>query len=139
MAVTGCVLDHGEARRPEILPGRYRATQDSVVAMYEFNTDGTFSFERAVSGRTTITETGRWEYRYVSPEERYLIESEVTRRDLGSDRVWRERNNLQYQYRIEASSPRTFHLNPGEYDLHGALVLLFLFSSGPDNVVFHRQ
>jgi hypothetical protein len=92
-----------------------------------------------VSGRPTLTETGRWEYRYVGPEERYLIESEVTRRDLGSDLVWRERENLHYQYRIEASSPRTFHLNPGEDNVHGAFVVLFLFFGGSGHVVFHRQ
>jgi hypothetical protein len=138
MVVVGCVLDSGEERRPEILPGRYRAAQDSIVAEYEFHADGNFSFVRRVSGRPDLTETGKWEYRYVGPEERYLVESEVTRRDLGSDLVWRERENLGYQYRIEASSPRKFHLNPGDDDFHGGMLLIFLLFGGSGHVVFHR-
>lgn len=138
MAACGCVLDRGGDRRPEILPGRYRAENGEIAAVYDFREDGSFTFERTESGRPTITETGRWEYRYVGPEERYLVESDVTRRDLGSDSVWHERTGLQYSYRIEASDSGEFHLNPGTGDMPGFLVILSLLG-GSNHVVFHRQ
>lgn len=136
LAITawGCVLDRGEDRRPEILPGRYRASQDNVIAEYEFHGDGSFSFARYESGKTTLTETGRWEYRYDGPDKRYLIESEVTRRDLGIDSAWLERQNLGFQYRIKASSSNQFHLDPVSQESTG-LLSLFL---GSGDVAFHR-
>lgn len=133
----GCVLDRGEDRRPEILPGRYRASGDSDMVEYDFHADGSFSFVRTEAWKITITETGRWDYRYDGPDKRYLIESEVTRRDLGDDNTWFERQNLGFQYRIKASSSNEFHLDPGYQEGTGAIGLFsLLFGSG--DVVFHR-
>ncbi len=67
-----------------------------------------------------------------------MIESDVARRDLGSDSVWSERTGLRYSYRIEASDPREFHLNPGYGDIPVILLIPSLLS-GSNHVVFHRQ
>jgi hypothetical protein len=139
LAAGGCLLDGGEDRRPEILPGRYRAEGDGTTVEYDFREDGSFAFRRTENGRETLTEAGAWEYRYVGPEERYLIESDVTRRDLGSDSLWRERTGLEYRYPIRASDSRTFHLDPGSSGMHGAMGLFLFFLGGSGHVVFHRQ
>ena len=50
LAFAACVLDRGEERRAEILPGRYQATRDRIEAAYEFRADSTFDFTRTDAG-----------------------------------------------------------------------------------------
>jgi hypothetical protein len=138
MAAWGCVLDPGPERRPEILPGRYRASEGGIQLEYDFRSDGSFTFARTESGKTTVTGTGRWEYRYVGPDERYLIETAVTQRVLESDSAWHTSDKLDYKYRIPASSPEDFHLDPGSEGELPAFLMFFLFFTGSGHVVFHR-
>jgi hypothetical protein len=139
LAFAACVLDRGEERRSEILPGRYLASRDGVEAEYDFRADGTFDFARTDAGVRTVTETGRWEYRYAGPEERYLVESEVTLREFGKDSAWHESQKPGYRYSIAASTRNGFHLLPGSDDFSGGLFVLFLVLEGPSYVVFRRQ
>jgi hypothetical protein len=138
LTACGCVLEHSEDRRPEIAPGRYVATNDDISVTYDFRSDSSFTFVRTVSGRQTITESGKWECRYHGPEDRFLVESEVIRKDFASDGTWIEKTGLQYNYRIVASSSKEFHLDPGATDLPGLFTLLLIFA-GSNHVVFIRQ
>ncbi len=133
----GCTLDSGENRRSEILPGRYQAANENGRAVYEFRSDGTFSFQRYDSAQLTITEEGKWLYRYLNPDTRYLDEIEVTRKDLASTGTWNTQDHLNYSYTIDASSEDEFVLNPGSVDGPGILVLVSLFSD--TDVHFIRQ
>ncbi len=133
----GCILDPGEERRSEVLPGKYQADNDVAVAIYDFHSDGTFEFKRFEGTKLTITEEGKWRYRYIDPDTRYLDEIEVTRKDLVSDDTWQTQENVNYSYAIFASSENEFVLNPGSGDGHGFFGLLMLFAD--TNVHFHRQ
>jgi hypothetical protein len=139
LAFASCILDRGAERRSEILPGRYLAARDGVEAAYEFRADGSFDFTRTDAGIPTLAETGRWEYIYVGPDERYLAESQVTRRELGSDSAWHESQNPGYRYVIAASTRSEFHLLPDSDDPLEGLFVLFLVIEGPTHVVFRRQ
>ena len=138
--LSACVLELGPERRPEIRPGLYIAELDSVRVEYEFHADGSFRFAHIIHRRPIITETGEWQYSYVDPQTRFLIEKNVTRRD-SSDGSWTERKGLQYKYRIEASKEDEFHLNPGgdTGGGGGGLIFFLVFFGGSGNVVFHRQ
>jgi hypothetical protein len=73
----GRVLDMGEDRRPEILPGRYLSSQDRERAEYDFHADGTFTFTRTESAVPTLIDSGLWEYDYDGPEKAVPVPEEL--------------------------------------------------------------
>lgn len=135
--LSGCILNPGEERRPEILPGQYQTSSGTVLAVYDFRADGTFVFKRFEASQLTLTEEGKWQYRYVDPDTRYLDEIEVTRKDLISKDTWSTQENVNYSYAIVASSEKKFVLNPGSGDGHGFIALLTLFADS--YVHFYRH
>lgn len=134
--LSGCILDPGEARRPEILPGRYQAESGSETAIYDFHSDGTFVFKRFESGLLTYTEEGMWSYRYVDPETRYLDEIEVTRKNLVAQVTSDTLKVAKFSYAIAASSKEEFVIKPSLPDGLGIFVIFVLIAD--TNVHFHR-
>lgn len=137
LAISACVLDRGPERRSEILPGRYEANGNSNSIYAVFNADGSFTSERRNGGTVVWQDSGHWEYQYVDPEKRFLVESNVKTRYFNSDGTYRDTFQGTHSFLIKASSPDQYVLDyEGGGGGPGFLVLLSLFQN--TYVTFNR-